>query len=137
MQKESESMRRCGKMFAEDQQYLTLLIVRVSAFRPSFFMPKWLLRDEVFLGAWRKLRPKSFARMRLGKEHCLAHDFGRHLILAKLQCANMLEQGFAFSREMAFSQRREFCCCWNNLLKFGQDIKAFGEIAVCTSSLKG
>lgn len=99
-------------------------------------MPKWLLRDEILLGAWRKLEPNPFASVRSGNEHCLTQNFGRHLILAKLQCSNMLEQGFAFSREMVFSQRREFCCSWNNLPKFGQDIEAFGEISVCTSSGK-
>lgn len=136
MQKQSEAVRRCGETYTEDRCYLTLLIIRLSAFRPNFFMPKWLLWDEVFLGAWKKLQPKPFARVILGNECCLAQNFVRHLILAKLQCPNVLEQGFAFSREMAFSQRREFCCSWNNLPKFGQDIKAFGEISVCTSSGK-
>lgn len=74
--------------------------------------------------------------MRLGNKCCLSLIFGRYLILAKLHCPNMLEQGFAFSREMAFSQRREFCYSWNNLPKFGQDIEAFGEISVCTTSRK-
>lgn len=136
MQKQSEVMRQCGKTPIEDRCYLTLVIIRPPAFRPNFFMPKWLLWDEIFLGAWRKLQPKPFARVRLGNEHCLAQNFGRHLILAKLQCPNTLEQGFTFSGEMAFSQRREFCCSWNNLPKFGQDIADFGEISVSVSSGK-
>lgn len=122
-------------MSADDQCHLTLLI-RFSAFRPYFFRPKWLLWDEVFLGACIKLLPKPFARVRLGNECCLAQHFGRHLILAKMQCPNMLEQGFTFSREMAFSQRRKFCGSWNSMPKFGEDIEAFGEISVCTSSGK-
>lgn len=99
-------------------------------------MHKWLVWGEFFLGARRKLQPKAFARVKLRNKCCLPQNFGRHLILAKLQCPNMLEQGFAFSREMAFFQRKEFCCSWNNLPKFGQDIEAFGEISVCTSSGK-
>jgi len=109
---------------------------RSKTFSMNFFMSKWLLWGEVFLGAWRKLQRKPFARVRLGNERCLAQNFGRHLILAKLQCPSVLEQGFAYSRETAFNQRREFCCYWNNLPEFCQDIEASGEISVCTSSGK-
>lgn len=67
--------------------------------------------------------------MSLRNERCLAYSFGRRLILEKLQCPNMLQQGFTSTREMAFSQRMEFCCFWNNLPKFGQVTEAFGEIS--------
>lgn len=97
MQEQSEAMRQCGKMSTEDLCFLTLLI-RLSAFRPNLFMPKWLLWDEFSLGAWRSLQPKPFASVRLDNEHCLAHNFGRYLILAKLQYLNMLEQGLAVSK---------------------------------------
>lgn len=90
-------MRQCGKMSTEDLCFLTLLI-RLSAFRPNLFMPKWLLWDEFSLGTWRSLQPKPFASVRLYNEHCLAHNFGRYLILAKLQYPNMLEQGLAVSK---------------------------------------
>lgn len=36
MKKQSEAVRRCGKMSADDQCLVTLLI-RLSAFRPNFF----------------------------------------------------------------------------------------------------
>lgn len=52
------------------------------------------------------------------------------------KAAVLQHAGTGLCREMAFSQRREFCCSWNNLPKFGQDIEAFGEISVCTSSGK-
>lgn len=97
MQEQNKAMRQYGKMTAEDLCFL-MLFIRFSAFRPNLFVHKWLPWDEFSLGTWRSLQPKPFASMRLDNEHCSAHNFGRHLILAKLQCPNMLEQGSAVSK---------------------------------------
>lgn len=97
MQEQSEAMRQCGRMSTEDLCFL-MLLERPLAFRPNLCMLKWLLWEEFSLGTWRSLQPNPSASVRLDNEHCLAHNFGRHLILAKLQCPNMLEQGLAVSK---------------------------------------
>lgn len=62
-------------------------------------------------------------------------EFWQTSCFGKLQCPNMLEQGFTFSREMAFGER-SFAVLGTicpNLVKL---LKAFGEISDHVSSGK-
>lgn len=95
-QKQCAAVRWYRKMSA-DQHYPML-----SASRPDLFVTALGYR---FIRNKEGTAIKTICRSEFVKRTMFSLEFWQTSYFGKLQCPNMLEQGFTFSREMAFGER--------------------------------